>query len=57
MKKIVSLFMMAFLLIGTFVFVAAEENEDIVPVTEKVGFFSNQMFKLKYAFIKTFSIL
>ena len=50
MKKITSLFMMVFLLVGTFAIVAAEETEDAVPELGKVGFFSNQMFKLKYAF-------
>ncbi len=48
--KIISLFMMAFLLVGTFGFVAAEEVEDeTVPEAKKVGFFQNQMFKIKTA--------
>jgi hypothetical protein len=60
MKKITSLFMMAFLLVGTFGIVAAEELDEgnssdidfngFIPKPEKVGFFSNQMFKLGLAF-------
>lgn len=49
MKNITSLFILVLLLVGTFGFVAAAETEDSVPSAEKVGFFSNQMFKLKYA--------
>lgn len=50
MKKITGLFMMMFLLVGTFGLVVAEEADDVVPEAEEVGFFSNQMFKLGLAF-------
>ncbi len=50
MKKIISLFMMAFLLVGTLSIVAAEEVEDAVPEPARIGFFQNQMFKLNMAF-------
>ena len=50
MKKITSLFIMMFLLIGTFGVVMAEEVDDVIPEAKEVGFFSNQMFKLGLAF-------
>lgn len=53
MKKITSLFLMAFLLVGTMAIVAADDYEgtDIpVPEAKKIGFFENQFDRLSMAF-------
>jgi len=49
MGKIINLVLMVFLMIGVLGFVTAE-YEDVVPEPERVGFFSNQMFKMKMVF-------
>jgi len=49
MKNIISLFMMAFLVIGTLGFVVAEDS-DVVPVAKKIGFFENSLDRIKLAF-------
>lgn len=55
MKKITSLFLMAFLLVGALAIVAADENEtatdDIeIPAAKKIGFWENQFDRLSMAF-------
>ncbi len=48
MKKITSLFVMAFLLVGTLGFVVAEES--VVPEAKKIGFFEDRMDRIRLAF-------
>jgi hypothetical protein len=50
MKKITSLFLIVFLLVGTLGFVVAEEEEALVPEAKKIGFFENRMDRIKLAF-------
>jgi len=50
MKKITSLFMMAFLLVGTLSFVAAADDDVQIPEPKKVGFFENFGYKMGMAF-------
>jgi len=50
MMKIISLFLMTFLMIGTLSFVVAEEASDVVPEAKRIGFFENQMDRIRLAF-------
>ena len=50
MKKIISLFLMVFLLVGTLGGVVAADDEAAVPVAKKIGFFEDRMDRMKLAF-------
>jgi len=49
-KNIICLFLMAFLVVGTFGGVLAAEEDDVVPEAKKVGFFEDRMDRMMLAF-------
>ena len=50
MNKIISLFLMVFLIVGLTGFVVAEDTDDDVVETKKVGFFEDRIDRIRLAF-------